>query len=256
LPDEAEAVVGARVRELGVPWTRLGTGLDVVVDDAGLEGTRFRVRDGSFALEASLPLLGAHQAPNAALALACVRRLPGRAPDETLAAAARRAFASARLPGRVELVGRRPWLVVDAAHTAASARALAAALAPIPRARTHLVLSVSAGKDLAAILAALLPLAQSVTATRAEPARSLDPGALAQAVAGAAPGVAVRCVPNPHLALRAAREALGPEDLLVATGSVYLAGIARAVLAGGPADVVVSRRAVASQAGPVPERRP
>jgi dihydrofolate synthase/folylpolyglutamate synthase len=255
LPDEAEAVVAARVRELGLPWTRLGADLDVEVVDAGLEGTRLRVHDGSFALDATLPLLGVHQAPNAALALACVRRLPGRAADAALAPAARRAFAGVRLPGRVELVGRRPWLVVDAAHTAASARALAAALAPIPRARTHLVLSVSAGKDLAAILAALLPLAHSVTATRAEAARSLDPAALAAAVAAAAPGVALRCVPNPHLALRAAREALGPDDLLVATGSVYLAGIARAVLAGEPAEVAVSRRAAVPAPDPPPDRR-
>jgi dihydrofolate synthase / folylpolyglutamate synthase len=232
LPSEAEAVVAARVRELGLEWSRLGAEIHVAVEDAGLEGSWLRATDGSFALEAALPLLGAHQATNAALALACVRRLPGRAPDATLAPAAHRALAGARLPGRVELVGRRPWLVVDAAHTAASARALAAALAPIPRARTHLVLSVSAGKDLAAILAALLPLAHSVSVTRAEPVRSLEPGALAAAVAAAAPGVPVRCVPNPHLAVRAAREALGPEDLLVATGSVYLAGIARAVLAG------------------------
>jgi dihydrofolate synthase/folylpolyglutamate synthase len=257
LPDEAETVVAARVRELGLPWSRLDVELHVAVEDAGLEGSRLRVTDGSFALDAALPLLGAHQALNAALALACVRRLPGRAPDGALAPAARRALAGARLPARVELVGRRPWLVVDAAHTAASARALAAALAPIPRAHTHLVLSVSAGKDLAAILAALLPLAHSVTVTRAEPARSLEPAALAAAVAAAAPGVAVRCVPNPHLAVRAAREALGPDDLLVATGSVYLAGIARAALGGGAAEVVVSRRATAPDARrPLPDRRP
>jgi dihydrofolate synthase/folylpolyglutamate synthase len=253
LPEEAEAVIARRVRELDVPWSRLGHEIGVAVQDAGLDGIALRTSDGSFALEARLPLLGAHQAGNAALALACVRRLPGRAPDARLAAAARRAFGTARLPGRVELLGRRPWLVVDAAHTAASARALAAALARIPRARAHLVLSVSAGKDLAAILEALLPLAHAVTVTRAEPARSLDPAALGRAIEAAAPGVPVRSVPNPHLALRAAREALGPDDLLVATGSVYLAGIARSVLGGAPAPVLVSRRASAPErAGAAP----
>jgi dihydrofolate synthase/folylpolyglutamate synthase len=145
---------------------------------------------------------------------------------------------------------------VDAAHTAVSARALAAAIAPIPRARTHVVLSVSAGKDLAAILEALLPLASSVTVTRAEPARSLDAQALGRAVAAAAPTVPVRCVPNPHLAVRAAREALGPEDLLLATGSVYLAGVARAVLVGAQGPIVVSRRGTADAARPPPGRRP
>ncbi len=247
LPAEAEQVVAARARELGVPVSRLGREIEVEVGEAGLDGIALRATDGSFALEAALPLLGRHQAENAALALACVRRLPGRAPDAALAPAARRAFANAQLPGRVELLGRRPWLVVDAAHTAASARALAAALSPIPRKRTHLVLSVSAGKDLAAILAALLPLAESVTVTRAEPARSLDPHALGQAVEAAVPGVSVRCVPNPQLAVRAAREGLGPDDLLVAAGSVYLAGIARSVLRDARGPVVVSRRRSAAE---------
>jgi hypothetical protein len=52
-------------------------------------------------------------------------------------------------------------------------------------------------------------------------------------------------VPNPHLALRAAAVGLGPEDCLCAAGSVYLAGIARRVLAAPSpaARVAVTRRA-------------
>ncbi|HSJ96741.1 MAG TPA: hypothetical protein VLC53_06705, partial [Myxococcota bacterium] len=121
--------------------------------------------------------------------------------------------------------------------------ALAEALACLPRRAAHLVLSISAGKDLAAILAALLPAASQVTVTRAEPARSLAPAEIAAAARAAAPGVALRVVPNPHLALRAAREAAGPDDLVLATGSVYLAGIARRVWREAPAPVRVSRRA-------------
>jgi hypothetical protein len=58
---------------------------------------------------------------------------------------------------------------------------------------------------------------------------------VAAAVRAIAPRADVRVVPNPHLALRAAREEAGPEDLLVAAGSVYLAGIARRVLSSGAA---------------------
>ena len=64
----------------------------------------------------------------------------------------------------------------------------------------------------------------------AEPTRSLDPESVAAAVRAAAPEIPLRVVPNPHLALRAASEGLAPDDLLCATGSVYLAGIARRVL--------------------------
>ncbi|MBW1686363.1 MAG: hypothetical protein JRS35_15015, partial [Deltaproteobacteria bacterium] len=45
-----------------------------------------------------------------------------------------------------------------------------------------------------------------------------------------APGLAVRVLPAPDLALRAAAEGLGPEDCLCVAGSIYLAGIARRVL--------------------------
>jgi dihydrofolate synthase/folylpolyglutamate synthase len=92
------------------------------------------------------------------------------------------------------------------------------------------VLSISADKDAESILDALLPHAHSATLTRAEPIRSLTPEAIAAAVRGRIPEQALRVVPNPHLALRAAREALGHGDVLCVAGSVYLAGIARSVL--------------------------
>ncbi len=136
----------------------------------------------------------------------------------------------AELPARIELLGEQPWIVVDSAHTPRSAAALARALGPLKRARTRLVLSISGDKPLEAILAELLPLADEVFVTRAEPVRSLDPAQVARAVRAAAPGLALRAVPNPFLAVRAAAEGLGANDLLVATGSVYLAGIARRIL--------------------------
>jgi dihydrofolate synthase/folylpolyglutamate synthase len=120
--------------------------------------------------------------------------------------------------------------VVDAAHTPASARALAEALALLPERKRRLVLSVSADKDLPQVLAPLLPGAVEVTVTRAEPTRSLDPKDVAAVVRELAPGVALRAIPNPFLALRSARERQAPDELLCAAGSVYLAGIARRVL--------------------------
>jgi dihydrofolate synthase/folylpolyglutamate synthase len=147
-----------------------------------------------------------------------------------LAAVARSGLASARLPGRVEVLGHAPTLIVDAAHTAVSARALAAVLESLPLRRCHLVLSVSAGKDTDSILAALLPGADCVTVTCAEPRRSLASETLASAVRAASPELELSVEPDPQRAVRAARAELAADDLLCATGSVYLAGIARAVL--------------------------
>jgi dihydrofolate synthase/folylpolyglutamate synthase len=243
LPDEARAVLAERADALSCPVAWLGREFRVDVLEERPDGQRLRLRDGALDLDADLPVLGRHQADNAAIALAAVRR--GSAlPDAALAAAARSGLATASLPGRVEVLRREPLVLVDAAHTEASARALAAVLARPPRRRTHLVLSLSAGKDMAGVLAALLPEVGEVTATRAEPSRSLAPGDVAAAVRAAAPALPVRVVPNPHLALRAAAAALAPGECLLATGSVYLAGIARRVLRHGDpaAGVEVTRR--------------
>jgi dihydrofolate synthase/folylpolyglutamate synthase len=243
LPAPARAVLSDRARELGTEVAWLGTDFDVEVRSWGPEGLALRLRDGPLAVDVKVPVLGRHQAANAALALACARR-SRVASDADLSDAAARGLAVAELPGRIEMLGRSPWLLVDGAHTAVSARALARVLASLPRRRTQLVLSISAGKDTSSILAALLPEADEVTVTRAEPARSLAPDEVASAVRAAAPGLALRVVPNPHLAVRAAREGLAADDLLCVSGSFYLAGIARRVLRERhpPESVTVSRR--------------
>jgi len=246
LCDEAAEVVEARARELGAPLAWLGRDFNFEVLDQDLEGQTIRLTDGSLRVDANLAALGSHQARNAALALACVARAPGSVQGEGLIEAAERGFAAVRLPGRIELIGRSPWLLVDSAHTAASAAALADVLRRIPCRRSHLVLSISAGKDADAILRHLLPEVNAVTVTRAESVRSLSPADVATAIRAAAPGVSVRVVPNPHLALRAAREEIDAEDLLCASGSIYLAGIARRVLC----DSTSSGRVSVSQRSP------
>jgi dihydrofolate synthase/folylpolyglutamate synthase len=229
LPAEAARVVEERAGRLGCALARFGHEFDAEILDEDLDAQRVRFREGALAFEARLAVAGAHQARNAALALACVRRLDA-IPDHALGAAALRAFATTSLPARIEFLSRRPWLVVDAAHTAASAAALARTLARIPRRRARLVLSVSAGKDLAAICRSLVPCADQLTITRADPVRSLEPEEVTAAVRSVASELRPRVVPDPQLAVREAREGLGPEDLLCAAGSVYLAGIARRVL--------------------------
>ncbi len=251
LPDEAAGVVEARARELGAPVARLGRDFELEVLDRDLEGQRIRFRDGPLRVDARIAVLGSHQARNAALALACAARAPGGARGERLVEAARRGLAAARLPGRIELIRRAPWLLVDSAHTEASASALASVLRQIPRRRSHLVLSISAGKNAEAIVGRLSREVNAITVTRAEPVRSLSPAEVAAAIRAAVPGAAVRVVPNPHLALRAAWEELGEEDLLCVSGSIYLAGIARQVFCESDEQVRPGRHAAQSAAGGV-----
>jgi dihydrofolate synthase/folylpolyglutamate synthase len=210
LPEPAMKVVRERAAELAAPLLVLGEDFQALPSE-------------------SLGVLGAHQVENASLALEAVRILRPSL-DAEGEAALREGLRRARLPGRIELLGERPWRIVDSSHTRASAQALARALAGIPYVRGRLVLSVSAGKYLDAILAALLPRFERVVVTCAEPVRSLGADELGRAVSHAAPRLRVDVVPDPRSAVQESSRELPPDDLLCVAGSVYLAGIARPLL--------------------------
>jgi len=239
LSEDAARVVTQRARELDAPLVCLGHDFDVEILSQDLEGQLLHLIDGSLDVRAHIPTLGRHQAHNAALALACAHRSVALTD-----AVIRDGLRSAQLHGRVEVMCRSPRIIVDSAHTHASAVALAEVLAMFRSRRRHLVVSISAGKSAEAILNELIPGVDGVTVTRAEPIRSLAPTEVAAMIRAIAPGVSVSIVPNPHLAVRAAREALEAEDLLCVAGSIYLAGIARNVLTEAPGTrrIVVSRR--------------
>ncbi len=102
-------------------------------------------------------LLGDHQAANAAVAVACVEELQAkgwRLPDAAVAAG----LAEVSWPARLEVVGRRPLIVLDCAHNVASALALVQTLqASFPPARRLLVFAGSSDKDLAGMFRVLSP---------------------------------------------------------------------------------------------------
>jgi folylpolyglutamate synthase/dihydropteroate synthase len=118
---------------------------------------------------------------------------------------------------------------VDSAHTAASARALAAELAQSAPGELHLVLSLSDDKALAPWFDELLPRAASLTLTCADEHRSRDPESIAREVRARLPGLAIEVIASAPLALREVRARLAPDAVGCATGSVYLAGIARRI---------------------------
>lgn len=132
--------------------------------------------------EIFLPLHGEHQAHNAALALAAVEAFFGAGADRQLDVEAVRAgFAAARSPGRLERVRSAPTVFIDAAHNPAGAAALAEALSTEFDFRYLVgVLSVSADKDAAGMLAALEPVFDTVVVTDNGSPRAMEPEELAR----------------------------------------------------------------------------
>lgn len=227
LAPAAGAVVAARAGTVGAPLLRLGheLALETRRDASGALGAT--LVDGDEVVSFSLGDAPEHAAHNAALALASVRRLPAMARAELTTATA--VLAALRLPGRAELLSRSPWVVVDAAHTAESLRALASWLDAVAPPRRHVVLSTSRDKP-AAALAPILAGAERVVVTRADPDRSLPAAELARRILALEPGREVEVVEDPTVALGDALARLPAGAALCATGSVYLAGAARRVL--------------------------
>jgi len=183
----------------------------------------------------ALPLLGEHQGQNAAVALASFDALGELGVASVDPADVARGFAGLTWPARVEVLEDRPWLVVDGAHNVASARALADTLrGNFPPTWRTLVFGTTRDKDLPGQLAALLPLADAVIATRyVENARSVDPDEVATAVrAIIGDRLPIHRASHPAEAVALARRLTPDDGLICVTGSLFLAAETRAHILG------------------------
>jgi dihydrofolate synthase/folylpolyglutamate synthase len=203
--DDNRVAVGGRLVTL---WTPAGRYEDVLV-----------------------PLHGAHQGRNASCALAAAEAFFGRPLSPEVVD---EGFALVRVPGRLEVIGRRPLLLVDGAHNVAGMEALGLALAEefdVEGERVAVVGMLS-GRDPLAMLAALAPSRiKTVVACQPDSPRALPASDLADA--GRALGLTVHVEPSVHNALALARGLVDASGLIVITGSLYTVGTAHAeVLAG------------------------
>jgi dihydrofolate synthase/folylpolyglutamate synthase len=180
--------------------------------------------------EEYLPLFGAHQAQNAALAVAAVESLIGGATQPVSGDVLAEGFAQASSPGRLQLVGVAPTVIVDAAHNPHGARALAAALSQsFDFDEWGVVLGVLADKDAAGIVAELAPIAAHVFATAPTSDRANDADAIADhAEAHGLPVTVHGDVADASDAARAWATASDRRAVVIA-GSVVLAGEAVAL---------------------------
>ncbi len=178
-----------------------------------------------------LGLLGGHQAANAAVALATLNEL--RAQGWQLPeVAVRRGLAELSWPARVEIVSRRPLVVVDAAHNTASVRSLVETLEESFHApRRLLVFATTQDKDVAGMLRLLLPKFDTVVLTRyLNNPRAVSVADLKSLVAQQIDMPCYECA-DPAEAWRKVRELAQPADLVCITGSFFLAAEMRAEIA-------------------------
>ncbi|HSL65167.1 MAG TPA: Mur ligase family protein [Gaiellaceae bacterium] len=226
-PADALAVIRDRCEEYEATLLLEGRDFELVRRATAVAGQQLVAR-GLHATydDLFLPLFGEHAARNAAAAVVATEAFLGRGLS---AEATRAAFASATSPGRLEVVGRHPLIVLDGAHNPAGAAALSASLREsFTWERLHLVLSVSANKDVAGIVAQLAPLADDAYAARNESERSSSSAAVTAALEAA--GVPTTDAETVDRAMAVARAAAGEDDLILVTGSLYTVADARRLL--------------------------
>jgi dihydrofolate synthase/folylpolyglutamate synthase len=224
--------------------------VDAVV---AMEGAQFAVLDRTVAVDGQLlslqglsariddvfvPLHGAHQAQNAACALAAVEAFFGLGADKAIDAdAVRRGFADVRSPGRLEVLRSSPTVIIDAAHNPHGVRAAVSAVSEA-FAFTRLVgvVAALADKDVAEMLRILAPALHSVVVTENSSHRRLDVDSLAALAVDAFGEDRVAVEPRLSNAIDTAIE-LAEEDIagigssgVLIIGSVITAGDACALL--------------------------
>lgn len=228
---EVAAVIEAAVRAQGAD-------LWVAGDDFALENRAIAVGGQSVTLRVGarelgdvlLPLFGAHQADNAAVALAAFAAFTGEAFERMDDDVLRHGLEAVRVPGRLEIVQREPTVLLDGAHNPhgaqASARAIAEAFA---FGELVLVAACMEDKDIEAILGAFREAVSHVVVTRAPVPRaaSLERMRSAALRVWGDTGVVVEVATDLTTALSLATAMAGPGDGVLVAGSLHAVGAAR-----------------------------
>ena len=210
---------------------RLGTELEVLDRRIAVGGQQLTLRVGERVIdEVLLPLYGAHQADNAALALGAFAALTGSSLDAMDDEVVRHGLGAVTVPGRMEVVHRDPTVILDGAHNPHGAAAAAAAVEEAFEFRDLvLVVACLEGKDVDGILAGLRDLADHVVVTRAPSPRTADLERMHRAATStwAQTGVPVEVAEDLDTALEVAEQLAGEGDGVLVAGSLFTVGGAR-----------------------------
>ncbi|MGK5544134.1 bifunctional tetrahydrofolate synthase/dihydrofolate synthase [Streptomyces sp. URMC 127] len=242
-PVDAAQVLLKRAVDVDATVAREGMEFGVVSREVAVGGQLLTLRGlGGEYPEIFLPLYGAHQAHNAAVALAAVEAFFGIGAQHARTLdidTVRRAFAQVSSPGRLEVVRRSPTVVLDAAHNPAGAQVTAEAITEaFGFSRLIGVVGASADKDVRGLLEAFEPVFAEVVVTRNSTPRSMDPDELAAIAVEVFGAERVQVEPRLDDALEAAitlaeEEAEFSGAGVLVTGSVITVGEARLLLGKG-----------------------
>lgn len=242
-PVDAAQVLLKKAVEVDATVAREGLEFGVVARQIAVGGQLVTLRGlGGEYPEVYLPLHGAHQAHNAAVALAAVEAFFGIGSEHARPLdvdTVRKAFAAVASPGRLEVVRRSPTVVLDAAHNPAGARAAAGAIGEaFEFTRLIGVVGASGDKNVRGLLEAFEPVFAEVVVTQNSSHRAMDADELAAVAVEVFGEDRVQVEPRLPDALEAAITLAEEEGEfagggVLVTGSVITVGEARLLLRRG-----------------------
>lgn len=170
-----------------------------------------------------IPVIGRHQAENAALAIEVAQSLG--IPISTI----RDGLSHVQLPLRMEVISKNPWIIIDGAHNNDKMKATVDSILAIGKgARVHVLLGFSTGRDTSSILRQIMRLAPaSIACTRQTQnpyVRVVPPTHLAKKLDDLSLNIPIRSFARPDNALSWVKTQMKKGDILLVTGSMFLAG--------------------------------
>ena len=164
-------------------------------------------------------LLGEHQLMNAACAVKTIKCLPVEVRKEAI----QRGLNQVRWPGRFEVLGEKPYTVVDGAQNTASAAVLAEQVGKLfSFDRLVLVVGFCKDKDIEGICEILLAISNEIIVTKSQNPRAVEPKEIFQIIRNKNSNIPLTLTDNARQAMKIAYQKASGNDLILITGSIFV----------------------------------
>ncbi len=183
-----------------------------------------------------IPLLGEHQGRNGSLALSALEILQSRTSAKLSEQVIRTGLSKTLWPGRLEIIQKSPWVIVDGAHNPAGAKTLAGAFKLFDYDKLLLVFGCSEEKDIKNLIKNLAPKANRIILTRSDNRRAAKPELILEQLQAMdiksreAHDLEIEITTPVSAAVKNALAKANKNDLVCICGSLFVVGEAREAL--------------------------
>ncbi len=223
-------VIKQKAADADAELTVIGQDLEWTGLESNYEGQRFALAGRLMRYDLWIPLLGRHQLENASVAIGIIEALIGQGwniPFKNVAAG----ISSVSWPCRMEILSREPMIMVDGAHNPYSLRRLTHSLLEmVDRKRVIVIFGVSSDKNIDGMIDELKILDPIIIITNSRQPRAMEVNSLASMFNKK--GVRVHVADNAWDAVKMSEKLSGKDDILVATGSLFVAAEVREIIKG------------------------